>query len=88
MIFHSFTTLEQLKITLQKPFNLNDYFIFAEILKQTNFLKSQKYVEDPSMIANRSGHYLDMKIKERKFYLCTDLKFDFEAQKWTDDKMG
>ena len=40
------------------------------------------------MIANRSGHYLDMKIKERKFYLCTDLKFDFEAQKWTDDKMG
>ena len=66
---------------------MNDYYTFAEILKETNFLKSQRIFErDASMIAKNI--FIDKRIKEKKVNLCSDLKFDFKAQKWTDDKMG
>ena len=88
--------IETSKIILYKPFDMNDYFTFAEILKQRNFLKSQRVFEsDASMIANKSWTptndsdiFFDLRIKEKNVRLCSELKFDFEAQKWTDDKMG
>ena len=81
---------------------MNDYYTFAEILEETNFLKSQRIFErDASMIANHSGtqrnerldsdRFFDIRInliKEKNMHLCSDLKFDFKTQKWTDDKMG
>jgi len=57
---------------------MNDYFTFAEILVQTQRI----FESDASKIANHNW------TPTENVRLCTDLKFDFEAQKWTDDKMG
>ena len=71
---------------------MNDYFNFAEILKHTNFLRSDiSFVKDGSMISNRSDTIddsMDLREEEPKEYFCSNLKFDFEMRKWTDNKKG
>ena len=72
---------------------MNDYFNFAEILTHTNFLRSDiSFVKDRSMITNDTGTInedsLNPKTEEPKEYFCSNLKFDFEARKWTDNKRG
>lgn len=72
---------------------MNDYFNFAEILTHTNFLRSDlSFVKDGSMISNHTGTIiedsLNPKIKEPEEHYCSNLKFDFEARKWTDNKRG
>ena len=71
---------------------MNDYFNFAEILKHTNFLRSDiSFVKDGSMISNRLDANEDStnrREEEPKEYFCSNLKFDFEMRKWTDNKKG
>ena len=44
------------------------------------------------MISNHTGTIiedsLNPKIKEPEEHYCSNLKFDFEARKWTDNKRG
>ena len=72
---------------------MNDYFNFAEILTHTNFLRSDiSFVKDGSMITNHTDiineDSLNPQKEEPKEHFCSNLKFDFEARKWTDNKRG
>ena len=79
-----------------KPFDINDYYNFANILQQTNFLRTNRvFVKDSSMMTNESSRTLRNKtfdseqiFNEEKLYLCSNLEFDFEMKKWTDNKQG
>ena len=55
---------------------MNDYYNFGEILTHTNFLRSDLSFEKDAK---------EFKITE---YFCSNLEFDFEAMKWTDNKTG
>ena len=72
---------------------MNDYFNFADILTHTNFLRSDiLFVKNGSMITNHTGTInedsLNPKTEQPKEHFCSNLKFDFEAGKWTDNKRG
>ena len=84
---------------LDKPFDINDYYSFANILQQTNYLRANRvFVNYSSTMTNESSRTFRNKTldsepifnvrNEEKVYLCSNLKFDFEMKKWTDNKQG
>ena len=75
---------------------MNDYYSFGEILTHTNFLRSDlTFVKNASINANHSDTIIESKsltsrnpTEKLTEYFCSNLEFDFEAMKWTDNKTG
>ena len=75
---------------------MNDYYSFGEILTHTNFLRSDlTFVKNASINANHSDTIIESKsltsrnpTEKLTEYFCSNLEFDFNAMKWTDNKTG
>ena len=64
------------------PFQMQDFYNYADQLNQTNFY----YMNDRTEYQLNSSNAIEMrKMDPEETKLCTDVKYDFERRKWTDD---
>ena len=70
------------------PFQLQDFYNFADSLNQTNFLL---YKEATNSTGGQDSSTFEAKMREKrqqrdKIELCTDVQYDFGRRKWSDGK--
>ena len=71
------------------PFQLQDFYNYADSLNQTNFLFYQNVTNSTEDEANTTYGTYQAKTEnnlQESEKLCTDVQYDFERRKWSDGK--
>ena len=70
------------------PFQLHDFYNFADSLNQTNFLlyKNATISTDGQVNPTYEAKMREKRQKRDKIELCTDVQYDFGRRKWSDGK--